>query len=189
MGKALKLLWQTVKVLLRIYNMTQPISASLEVMTQIADLFQDIMQLLKTLNDKDLCKDIYWELGVFKQKMYQIADRCRQAVEHVDVKLVYFTNKPKQSSPLLAPSPDSVVETGREISGWETPPTHLADSPDSLAPSQHCYSRKLAEEQAWACEDPTDCEECVTLRQQLHLAERLCFLAGEIQNLVAQTPS
>ncbi|BBG62018.1 agnoprotein [Rhinolophus affinis polyomavirus 3] len=190
MGKALKLLWQSFKLLLRVYNLSQPSASSVDIMSQLFDLLQEIMHLLKTLKDKDLCKDIYWELGVFKQRMFEIIDKAKLAVQHINVKLTCFGAEPEHSPPSLALSPDLAAGPDRrETSGWETPPTLLADSPDSLAPSQYCASRKLAEEQDWACEDPANCEECQTLRQQFHLAEKLCFLAGEIQNLVAQTPS
>ncbi|BBG62124.2 agnoprotein [Rhinolophus thomasi polyomavirus 2] len=186
MGK-LKVLWQSVKLLLRIYNMSQP-SNSLELMTQILELFQDIMQLLNTLKETDLCRDIYWELGVFKQKMFNLIDHLKRGLQHIDFKITYFG---KYQPPPLAASPVSLAASP---DGQETPPLELAGSPDipgagNLAP--HCLvSRKLAEEQGLGtCEEVDSCGECQNLRQQLQLAEKLCFVAGEIQNIVAQTPS
>ncbi|BBG62060.1 agnoprotein [Rhinolophus affinis polyomavirus 4] len=176
MRKTLKLLWQSVKLLLRIYNLSQP-ADSLEIMTQILQLFQEIKELLNTLKDKDLCKDIYWELGVFKQKMYAIIDRCKGAVQHINLKLTYFGSQSSEeslaSSPVLAPSPR------------ETPPSDLDASPVcGLVPRSH----SLAADQALGtCVEVDSCGECQTLRQQLFLAERLTFVAGEIQNSVAKT--
>ncbi|BBG62081.1 agnoprotein [Rhinolophus ferrumequinum polyomavirus 3] len=185
MGKALRVLWQTVKLLLRIYNMSQP-TTSAELMGQIIQLFQEMIELLKTLKDSDLCRDIYWELGVFKQKMHDVIEKCKSGVQHIDLKATYFSSK-SEHRPLLADSHDMVDCAGVA----ECPPLcGLADSPDSLAPGQHCSVslRKLAEDQAWSCEEVESCEECQNLRQCFLLAERLSFLAGEIQTLVARRP-
>lgn len=178
MGKALKALWQTLKLLLKVYNMSHPLD-SVELLQQIIQLFQEIMELLKTLKDTDLCRDIYWELGVFKQKMHDLIDKCRFGVQHIDLKMTYFGKQPEYR-PLLAETSQDMVD----CSGAESPPIcGLEDSPDSAVPV-----RKLAGDQAWSCEEVATCEDCQNLRQCFLLAERLSFLAGEIQTLVARRP-
>lgn len=170
MRKTLKLLWQSVKLLLRIYNLSQP-ATSLDLLSQILQLFQEIKDLLNTLKDKDLCKDIYWELGVFKQKMYSIIDKCKGAVDHINLKLTYFGSNSSEESLACGPK--------------ETPPSDLDGSPDcGLVPR---YQNLASNQALGTCEEVDSCGECQALRQQLFLAERLTFVAGEIQNFVAKT--
>ncbi|QKY77207.1 agnoprotein [Rhinolophus hipposideros polyomavirus 1] len=182
-----KLLWQSLKCLLTIYNVQQ--GSKYSHLEEILQLLQDLFEFIKEdpPTDSILQNSIFWELCTFKQK---ICDLIKSTYEKIKFANIFKECKVRITPFSKRSTPPTTSHTHSScLADFLAESPDVADCPDAVAPfppgaSNQTLDLEQPDPPVTQQERGCPCDSCAFLRNQLVLAQRLHEVVSELQDVL-----